>query len=406
MSQLRIALGAAAPPDPLKISWPVQLAAIASLSFYLHSVMWWTEPRDIAGFLRPWFDHIVRYGPIGAFAHPFSNYTPTYLYLLSAASLSHQLIEPMYAIKLLSVAGNAFAALAVADLIKACGGRHRYAALLFIIPSFVINAALLAQCDALWAGACVFAVAAMIRGRTLSSLAWCGVAIAFKAQSAFVAPFIIGALIGRREPLWKWVVPAIVFIGLMAPAWLAGWPASKLAMIYPGQAAWGDMPSRLANPWMFATVFAPRSAGQFYWIGFAGVALASVTIAASTSSVRNPRAMLQLALLASLVLPFLFPKMLERYYFLAGLLSVAAAISYPRWSTIALAAAIEIASGLSLLTYMYFYAQPYLTLIGVPFAGAAIAGAYLLARRNVAEWPTLNAVAAPPPPASAERIAA
>jgi len=153
MSQLRIAQAAERPAQARPIlSWPVQLAAIVSLSIYLHSLLWWTEPRDMSLFQRPWFEHIVQYGSVGAFAHPFSNYTPAYLYLLAIASLFHGTMAPMYLIKLLSVAGTAFAAVAVADLIKATGGNPRGALLLFLLPSAVINSALLAQCDALWAG--------------------------------------------------------------------------------------------------------------------------------------------------------------------------------------------------------------------------------------------------------------
>ena len=38
----------------------------------------------------------MRYGPVGAFAHPFSNYTPVYLYLMAFASLFHELMSPLY----------------------------------------------------------------------------------------------------------------------------------------------------------------------------------------------------------------------------------------------------------------------------------------------------------------------
>ena len=55
------------PPSSL-ISWPVAFAAIGALALYLHSVFWWTEPRDLSLFLKPWFDHLVHYGPVGAFA--------------------------------------------------------------------------------------------------------------------------------------------------------------------------------------------------------------------------------------------------------------------------------------------------------------------------------------------------
>jgi Gpi18-like mannosyltransferase len=372
----------------LEISWPVQFTAIASLAIYLHSLMWWTEPRDMALFQRPWFQHLVHYGPIGAFAHPFSNYTPAYLYLLAVASMFHGSMEPMFLVKSLSVAGTIFASLAVADLVRATGGRPRYAALLLILPSAAINAALLAQCDALWAGACTFAVAAAIDGRTRRSLVWCGFAIAFKAQAIFIAPFIVGVLIGRRVPLWYWTIPALVFAALMLPAWLAGWPAWDLAMVYPNQPGWVPFPGRLANPWMFGTVFAPAAAKDFYWAGFAAAAMASICIAGLTStSVRNPRAMLLVALLSAIAVPYLLPKMLERYYFLGDLLSLALAISYRSRATVLIAAAVQSSSFLSLLTYMYFYYRPFPTLVGAIVASLALVAIYVLARRSGARWP-------------------
>ena len=291
------------------LSWRVWLAAVASLAIYLHSFFWWTEPRDMSLFQRPWFEHLVHYGPVGAFAHPFSNYTPAYLYLLAVASLFHGAMEAMYLVKLLSVAGTAFAAIAIADLIKTAGGQPKWAVILFVLPSAVINAALLAQCDALWAGACVLAVSTMIRGRTALSLVWCGVAIAFKAQAAFIAPFIIGALIGRRAPLWQWSVPLLTFAALMTPAWLAGWPAWQLAMIYPSQPGWIPFPGRLANPWIVPTMNGWPSADHYYWVGIAAAAVASIAIAAlASTAVRKPRAMFLLALLSALALPFFLPR--------------------------------------------------------------------------------------------------
>ena len=376
---------APAEPKPMKaaISWPVQLTAILALSVYLHSVLWWTEPYDMQLFLRPWYEHIVHYGPIGAFAHPFSNYAPPYLYLLAGVSLTHGLIDPLYAIKLLSVAGTCFAAYAVADLIKTMGGRPRYGLLLFILPSVVINSALLAQCDALWAGACLLAVSAMIRGKTVRSLLWCGIAIAFKLQAIFVAPFIVGALIGRRVPLWQWTIPALVFVGSMLPAWLAGWPAWNLAMIYPAQPSFFPVPGRLANPWIFATMFAPEAAKDYYWIGIAAAAGASLAIAMVTSrSVGNRRAMLLLALLSSLALPFLLPQMLERYFFLADILSLVIAISLRTRRAMFIAAAIQVASLLTLETYLYFYLTPYLTVVGAVISTAALAATIAAVRQS------------------------
>lgn len=384
MIKLRIDQGLAPRVAAFASPQSLQFAAIGSTALYLHLLFWWTRPPDVAQFLEPWFQHIVRYGPIAAFSHPFSNYTPSYLYLLSIASLAHRLVAPMFAIKVLSTVGNLFAVWAVADLIKTCGGRSRYAIVLLALPSVVINAALLAQCDALGAGGCVLAVSGMIAKRPIKALLWCGVAVSFKAQAAFIAPFIIGAMIGRKQPIWQWLIPPAVFVAMMAPAWLVGWPAWELAMVYPRQAAWGDGLSRLANPWMFGTVYAAETTRQLYWFGVAVAGTASIGIGMLTSrSVRSPRIMLLLALLSALALPFLLPKMLERYFFLAGLISIASAVSYPSRATLFIAIAVETASLLSLLTYMYFFTHPYLTLVGVIFASAALVTTTMLAAQGL-----------------------
>jgi Gpi18-like mannosyltransferase len=376
---------AATLPSPKKaaqLSWPVQLTAIVALSFYLHSVCWWTEPRDLSLFLGPWFDHIVRYGPVNAFAHPFSNYTPAYLYLLAAASLAHSLLPAMYIIKLMSVAGTVFLALSLGDLLKVTGGQAKHAVLVFLLPSVILNSALLAQCDALWAGACIYAVAAMIRGLTVRSLVWCGVAIAFKAQAAFIAPFILGGLIGRRAPLWQWAIPPAVFVASLLPAVAMGWPLSELLLVYPRQTGWFDWPGRLANPWFAATMFADGSAQPYYWIGYAaagGAAVAVATLAAR--SVYKPATMMALAALCATALPFLMPKMLERYYFLADVLALALALSSRTRPALLSAIAIQGASFLSLLTYMYWYGRPWPTLVGAGGATIALAAMWVTFRQ-------------------------
>src|SRR5438128_4742691 len=105
----------------------LQFAAIVALALFGRVVCWTRRPPDMGIFLEPWFAHIVHYGPLGAFAHPFSNYEPAYLYLLALVSLAHSVLAPIYLIKLLSVAGTVFLTAAVTDLLKACGGEAKQA---------------------------------------------------------------------------------------------------------------------------------------------------------------------------------------------------------------------------------------------------------------------------------------
>lgn len=324
-------------------------------------------------FLLPWFDHILRNGPIGAFAHPFADYTPPYLYLLALSSLGYPALAPATLIKLLSIASTGFLVLGFADLLKAMGANQRQALLLPLLPTVLLNAALLGQCDAIWSGACLFAVAAMIRGGTIASLAWCGVAVAFKAQSAFVAPFIIGALLSRRAPAWQWAIPGLVYAAMMAPAWLAGWPAADLFTVYLRQAGEYDFAGRLATPWIWVGMALHDDAQKFYLVGYAGAIAAATGLGAlAYRSTRTSQAMLAAASLSAIAIPFILPRMHERYFFLADVLAVALALSVRSRLSVIAAVGVQLASLMSLLSYLFFYAHPYPTLIGSLFAAASL----------------------------------
>jgi Gpi18-like mannosyltransferase len=385
MCGLAVTTAAAAVPTqrrPAQMSG-LALAAVLALALCAHALYWSTRPPDMSIFLEPWLAHIVHHGPIKAFAHPFSNYEPAYLYLLAAGSLAHDVLSPMDIIKLLSVAGSLFLTFAVADLLKTLGASPRLAAFTLVLPTVVINAALLGQCDALWGGSCVLALAAMMRGETVLSLVWCGIAMAFKSQAAFIAPVIIGAMIGRRAPLWQWAIPTAVFFATLVPAWLAGWPLNELLMVYPGQAALVQFPGKLGNPWMFATIFADHVSRPYFFVGYvAAMAAGMAIIALAARSVRDRRMLLLLALLSATALPFLLPKMLERYYFLGDVLALALALSFATPRAVKIAIAIQLASLMSLLTYIYWYHWPYPALAGTLFAAAGLAGTLALIREN------------------------
>jgi len=355
------------------LSWRTQLAAIIAIGVGFRAIYWSIRPPDMRIFLEPWFAHIVRYGPIGAFAHPFSNYEPAYLYILAASSLLHGVLAPMTIIKLLSVLGTGFLTLALADLLKAMGAQGKAALLVLLLPTIVINDALLGQCDALWGGACLFALAAMMRAKTLRAMVWCGIAIAFKFQAAFIAPVMLGAMIGRRAPWWQWCVPALTFLAALVPAWLLGWPLLKLLTVYADQAAWDQIPGRLGNPWMFGTIFADHAARSLFIVGYgAAIAASAAVIALAASACRDRQRLLLVALLSATALPFLLPKMLERYYFLADVLALALALTLRTRRATFIAVAVQMASLLSLLTYVYWYHEPYPALGGAICAAAAL----------------------------------
>src|SRR4051794_9989409 len=101
------------------VSTRIELVVILVLAVIARAICWNRRPPDMPIFLEPWFAHIVHFGPIGAFRHPFSNYEPAYLYLLALGSLAHEVLTPLAIIKIMSVAGTLFMTFALAAVLKA-----------------------------------------------------------------------------------------------------------------------------------------------------------------------------------------------------------------------------------------------------------------------------------------------
>lgn len=225
----------------------LRLAPVLALSLVVYVALWPAVTGGMRHFLVPWLDTILARGKIGAFSAPFSNYTPPYLYLLTAVSPLAVFVPKISLIKALSIAATLLLALAVRQVVRWSGSDRsgEAAAWLFLIPTVAINAAGMGQCDALWSAAAVMAVACAIERRSTAMLVWFGIAIAFKAQAVFLGPFIAQRLVVHRAPLRLWLIPPLVYALAMLPAALAGWPIADLLTIYLRQAGWNRASSAM-----------------------------------------------------------------------------------------------------------------------------------------------------------------
>ncbi|WCM27816.1 hypothetical protein NDN01_02470 [Sphingomonas sp. QA11] len=342
-------------PAPALPSVPLPLAV--ALTVLWVAVVWMTMPlitTDMTTYLLPWFDHIVATGPVASFTEPFSNYAPPYLYLLAALSLFNGVLPAMTLIKLLSIAGTVALAFAVRHLLTRFDTSRpvRTAALVFAMPSILLNATLFGQCDALWAAPCVMGIAAALDRRHAAMLAWCGLALAFKAQAVLVAPFFLALLIKRRVPPRLWLIAPAVTIATMLPAWAAGWPAADLATIYLRQADTFQMLSFNApNIWAILQAL-PLGLPLSGLACAAAIGGTAAYIARFSTQILDNKALLSAALLATLVTAGLLPRMHERYFFLADVLALALALVCRDKPSLTIAILVQAGSTLALLSYL------------------------------------------------------
>lgn len=332
------------------------IAATLALAALL---LWFAMPvitLDMTEFLVPWFDHIVARGAVAAFAAPFGNYTPAYLYLLAAATPFAGLLAAPLLIKLVSVAGTLALALAVRHLLCRLDAPqpNRAAALLLVLPTVSINAGLLGQCDAIWTAPCIMALAAAVERRHGTMLAWCGLALGIKVQALLFAPFFVALLIGRRVPLRLWPIAPLVTVVTMLPAWAAGWPAWDLATVYLRQA--DTYPALALNaPNIWQVIEALPLVGTLPLSGLALAAALGTTaayIAWFSTRRLEGRALLAPALLAPLLTAGLLPHMHERYFFLADVLAFVMALTLRDARSWRLATLVQTGSLLGLFGYL------------------------------------------------------
>ena len=323
------------------------------LALALRLSLWDFVTTDFTGYSGPWQDYIVAHGGWRALRDNFANYTPPYLYLLVVGT--YLPLSKLYVVKLIALPLDFLLAWQVVRLVRLKYERRAVRWLAFFVtlcaPTVVFNGALWGQTDA---GYTIFLLAALFYAiqKRPAALALCfGGALAIKLQCIFFAPLLVilwlkNELSFRHLPL----IPAPYLLAII-PAWLIGRPLKSLLAIYGEQAAWTDELT--------------KGAANFYqWLpnnpvlGKAGFVLAALLIflfcvGVALSGVALGRDLLvKLALVSTLLTPYVLPRMHERYFFPADIFAIVFAFYFPRYFYVPL-----IVVGVSWFSYFPFLFQ-------------------------------------------------
>ena len=272
---------------------------------------------DLTTYVLPWLEHVQARG-FGALGDPFTDYAPGYTYVLLLLSAFTGLLPNLVLIKLSSVVADLLMALVGMALVLQAGGDARRALLagaaLLLLPTVLLNSGAWGQSDSIWAGLMLWALLALMRRRTaLACLLW-GIALAFKPQAVFLAPVVAGVVLARRAWLAGLLVP-LPYLLLAVPPILAGQRWTSVLGVYAFQAYYPRaLSSSVANLWAWL----PEDAGKPLVLG--GIALGAVIGLVIMLGVwrlerRNGLALLAAAALAFTALPFVLPKMHDRYFY-------------------------------------------------------------------------------------------
>ena len=311
------------------------------ISILMRAASYPITTSDYTGFLSNWFDILKSHPGLSAFQNSFSDYTPLYLYFLKILTFFD--IPSLYSIKSLSLLFDLMI-VACAVLILRAVSRNSYsagrlylaAAIVFSVPTLLLNSSLWGQSDAIYAAGCIASLYCILTERRfLAALAF-GFAISMKLQAIFFLPVLIGYYLRRPRDLWNLLVVPIVYIASLVPAWLGGAPFGQLFFTYIYQSGeYKDL--SVSSPSVFAffnqSGLSVSTQHALFVGGLVTATLCSlglIILASRVAARADKRGIIFLAMLSALILPFFLPRMHERYFYLADLFAVLYALEYPR----------------------------------------------------------------------------
>jgi Gpi18-like mannosyltransferase len=267
----------------------------------------------------------------------FSEYAPPYLYLLAVATYLPLPVDDQTLVKLINVPFVALIALAMFLLARRFGRSTAAATVaaagVILLPTLGVNAFVWGQADTIYTPFLLFSVVLALAGRPWWAVALFGVALSIKLQGIFLAPFLAFMVMAGRIP-WTaaFVVPAVYLASLM-PCVLLGRPIGELVQVYLVQGKYYNKLSMNApNAWFWADhLFGASNNWTIYKLGtLVGMALAAgagalIMLMGVARRRLTDRAILLAATLSMTVMPYVLPKMHDRFFFGADLFAYALA---------------------------------------------------------------------------------
>ena len=312
------------------------IAFISVLAFAMRYFLSGYVTNDYTNFTGVWFDELKAGGGLKAIGMELTrnNYNPPYTYIL--ALLTYIPKNSLYTIKAVSIIADYVLAYYVARVVmlkKGHGINHGIFAygLVLFLPTVISNSAAWGQCDAIYTLFLVMCLYYLLKDKPLRAMVFFTVSFTFKLQAIFFGPFILIMLLMKKM---KWVhvlaAPVVYMISIL-PAFLMGRSLGDLLGIYFRQ-------SSEKAPLSFHV-------HNFYaWFGDyqdEGLVMASLVFAASMVVIAayfasrrklrlNHEMVVSLALASTLIVPFVLPRMHERYFYPADIMSILFWFCFPK----------------------------------------------------------------------------
>lgn len=293
---------------------------------------------DYVSFLSIWTETMRNMTVGEALSTPIGDYNMPYLYVILL--ISRLPFYDLYCIKLFSVLADVLAALAVAKLTNLFTKKSLPVLLAFgaalLSPTTFFNSAYWGQCDSVYGCLALWGLYFGLSDRPKASMVFFALSLSFKLQAIFVLPVAAFLLVINKVELKHLPLFPLSFLLVMVPALLGGRSFHDTFSIYLDQ----------TNAYPYLSLNAPSfwsliKNDYFYELTAAPVLLALLLtlVVLFVFLKKYPRLenihLLELALIFSLLIPWALPRMHERYFYLAEILSIVYVAVYPKRAPVA-----------------------------------------------------------------------
>ena len=303
------------------------LAAAVCLccGMYARVTMLGFQSSDYINCLLPWTKKLGSLPLREALSTPIGDYNLPYLYFLTI--LSRTGWDELLHIKSMSCFFDVVLAYLVMRItaLEVKDRRLQLASFLIVLisPTVMINSAQWAQCDSTYVAFCLLAILGAMTGRgRLCALSWT-LAFCFKLQAIFILPALAVALfMGQVKPRHLLWIPAVYFASLI-PALVCGRSLLSCMNIYGGQL--GEYNKLFLNAptvWRFFGAGRPEEYNNMAVYVALGAIVIFTILCLSFSKKMNRSQLFRLFFISSVLVPYLLPRMHERYFYMAEILAL------------------------------------------------------------------------------------
>ncbi|MGH4140574.1 hypothetical protein [Clostridium sp.] len=312
---------------------------------------------DYNSFVSKWFDTIKADGGFIALKNAMGDYTQPYLYLLTIGTYTN--INTLFYVKMLSFVFELITALYIMKIvnIKYKNEKLDYLSfgLVLIIPTVIFNGSVWAQCDIIFTAFVIGSIYYILCEKPVTSIIFYGIALSFKLQAIFLLPLFGILLFKKKIKIYHLLLIPISYLVINIPSLIVGKPLKDILLTYATQS--GEYKNLTYNApsiyqWIPSKLFSDTTLVGYIGILFTfAVVLIILFVSVKYIKVIKYENVIELSLLLAVIVPFLLPRMHERYFFMADVISLLYAFCFPKKFYIAII--IPLVSLLCYLPFLY-----------------------------------------------------